>query len=248
MKITAYKIDEEAMEILPSSQKRQWMDETPNQYAYRCLPLTIANSNGYVLLAPSDFLVIWNGGKDKRDLIPQIAYSKFNFVESLFGSGIFTLHTGYIFRTSKEYDLYVSGVPNNPIKNVYPLSGIVETWWMPFTFTMNYMLTEPGTYMFKKGDPLVFITPIPHQIGELKAEVVKLSDDPKLQQDFDLWKNDRNKMVHAIDMAEKTRQPYHNVDLTKPETTWEKTYYRGLDKSGNKISGHSTRKRFPKFK
>ncbi len=36
--------------IRPAESKRQWMDDSPQSYAYRCLPLTIANTHGWEIL------------------------------------------------------------------------------------------------------------------------------------------------------------------------------------------------------
>jgi hypothetical protein len=44
-KLIAYRIHAHARQrIIPGQQRRPWMDETRNRFAYRCLPLTIANA------------------------------------------------------------------------------------------------------------------------------------------------------------------------------------------------------------
>src|SRR5579864_5099955 len=40
------------------------MDDTPESFAYRCLPLNIANAHGWELLSPCGFEAIWNGSPD----------------------------------------------------------------------------------------------------------------------------------------------------------------------------------------
>ncbi len=35
------------------------MDDTPGGWAYRCLPMIVANQNGWVLLNPVAFDVAW---------------------------------------------------------------------------------------------------------------------------------------------------------------------------------------------
>ena len=34
-------------DIRPAEPRRDWMDETPEAFAYRCLPLNIANAHGW---------------------------------------------------------------------------------------------------------------------------------------------------------------------------------------------------------
>ena len=38
------------------------MDRIPDNHAYRCLPLNIANSHGWEILSPCAFEVAWRGG------------------------------------------------------------------------------------------------------------------------------------------------------------------------------------------
>src|SRR5688572_15701160 len=100
-----------AAPIRPAPPARAWMDETPERFAYRCLPLVIANTHGWELLCPAPFEVYWNGGVGLNDLkvVDAEDPSKAGppFAASHFGSGIFTMHTGYLFQTEPGYSLYV---------------------------------------------------------------------------------------------------------------------------------------------
>ncbi len=39
---------------------------------------------------------------------------------------------------------------------------MVETWWLNYTFTMNWKLMEPGTVFFARGESLGQLVPVPH--------------------------------------------------------------------------------------
>ena len=67
MKIIAYSISN-PMTIEMPDKKRKWMDETWNGFAYRCLPLTIANGFGWTVLNSNKFKAVWNGGKEIKDV------------------------------------------------------------------------------------------------------------------------------------------------------------------------------------
>ena len=43
--------------------QRDWMDATPSRFAYRCLPLTIANQTGFWIKNPVGFTATWRGPK-----------------------------------------------------------------------------------------------------------------------------------------------------------------------------------------
>ena len=55
MKLIAYLIDGHQMDIRPAPVEREWMDATGERFAYRCLPLNIANAHGWEILCPSSF-------------------------------------------------------------------------------------------------------------------------------------------------------------------------------------------------
>ena len=57
--------------LVKSPIQRPWMDQTPEQFAHRCLPLTIANQMGWVVLNPHTFTVWWSGGARLEDLVIQ---------------------------------------------------------------------------------------------------------------------------------------------------------------------------------
>jgi uncharacterized protein DUF6065 len=46
----------------PRSQNRYWMTATPKRFAYRCLPMVIANQSGWLILNRHKIAVTWNGG------------------------------------------------------------------------------------------------------------------------------------------------------------------------------------------
>ena len=63
-KLVCYQINDEAPTIVPGRSERAWMDATGQHFAYRCLPLTIANSMGWEILCPIGVTAGWNGGPE----------------------------------------------------------------------------------------------------------------------------------------------------------------------------------------
>ena len=57
MRLILYPTGEVRPTIQPAPATRDWMDKTPQSYAYRCLPLNIANAHGWEILSPSTFEV-----------------------------------------------------------------------------------------------------------------------------------------------------------------------------------------------
>lgn len=72
--------------------------------------------------------------------------------------------SGYVFRTNPGWALSIRGCPNTFKPAIVLLEGIVETEWLPFTFTMNWKFTSPGKVILQKDEPFCFITLTPHGV------------------------------------------------------------------------------------
>ena len=61
LQITAYEVVEDPMPLQSANRTRQWMEDTVDRFAYRCLPVAIANQVGWDILCPVAFTAKWNG-------------------------------------------------------------------------------------------------------------------------------------------------------------------------------------------
>jgi hypothetical protein len=68
MDLIGYLIDDRPVDIRPARNRREWMNQTPDSYAYRCLPLSIANAHGWEVRCPVTCEAEWNGGYKKEDI------------------------------------------------------------------------------------------------------------------------------------------------------------------------------------
>lgn len=178
--------------ISTSKVKRTWMDNTPKKNAYRCLPLNIANQYGWTVYSPSNFYAEWNGGNEISDLTTK----GFRAAHSVFGNGILTISVDFIIKTEENISTYVKGVSNNPKENIYPLEGIVETDWLPFTFTMNYKFYKPGRVEFYKDEPLFMFFPIERSfIENFDIEYFPVALDEEMYLDYTKYAKSRTKHI-----------------------------------------------------
>lgn len=213
------------------------MDATPGRFAYRCLPLSIANSFGWEIRLEHEVAVTWNGGPRLRDVTIEVDGGNRGFRPmSHFGEGIVTFPTSYLFRTSPGLALQVGGPANRPLDGVAPLTGIVETSWSPYSFTMNWMMTRPGTVRFPAGFPFCRLTPVmPSLVAEAQASLLRIDDDPDVKAEFDAWRQGRVESLKAPRDA-------HGIP------PWEKRYFQGLRPDGQQTEGvHLTRLRPTEF-
>jgi len=228
--------------IRPAPATRAWMDDTPESFAYRCLPLNIANAHGWEVLSPCAFDAIWNGeaGVDAVTILPEPGAMPERVPVSLFGQGVVTFHIEGIFRTPEGWNLWVGGSPNRAKDGIAPLTGIVETDWSPFTFTMNWRFTRPGQWIhFDALEPICFLFPIERAAIEAFAPKFEpLEADPATMERFRAWSRARDDFHQRM-----------KVDPPRtPADRWQKHYYQGVDASGESlVKDHRTKLRLQRF-
>lgn len=233
-----FKMDETTPDIKPGQPRRKWMDETSERFAYRCLPLTMANSTGWDILCPFTVDIEWTGGQGKEDIIitspDPDAYIE-GFAQSHFMHGIVTFHTGYLFRTPPGWATWVMGPPNWPKDGIAPLSGLVETDWLPFPFTMNWKMTRRGKVRFEKGEPFCFFTLSEHRrLDDITPKIRKLSSDPELEADCKAWHKSRQDFIKRLDAREDGAV----------KAGWQRHYMRAHPPGGEKPDlDHNTKRR-----
>ena len=241
LKLIAYKIDGQQAGIRPAPLERDWMDQTNGRFAYRCLPLAIANAYGWEIVCRSGFFASWDGKDDvgaitvipdDDDPAPAVSH---------FGNGILTFHVPYLFRTEPGFDLMVQGPINSPKDAIAALAGIVETDWSPYTFTMNWRFTRPDTPVrFDKDEPYCHIFPIRrNDLEAVVPEIRPLSDDAGLKADYEAWFQSRDKFNAEL------RRPGSEAEIQK----WQKFYHRGVLPGSDQVQSdeHRTRLRVKSF-
>jgi hypothetical protein len=216
--------------LRPAPATRPWMDATPEAFAYRCLPLNIANAHGWELLNPHGFEAEWNGGQgvDAVTIRPDSGPPPVGMATSLFGQGVLTFHVEGLFRTPKGWNLWIGGSPNRAKDAIAPLTGVVETDWSPFTFTMNWRFTRPHARVrFEAMEPFGFVFPLVRQaVGAFKPRFEPLESNPELAEQFAEWSRSRD------DFHERMRQDPGDA----PSARWQKHYYRGRDAGGQEVA------------
>jgi hypothetical protein len=228
--------------IRPAEPTRPWMDATSEAFAYRCLPLNIANAHGWEILTPAGFSAYWRGGPMTADVVirPDKDMPAASAPVSLFGQGTLTIHIQGLFRTPPGWNVLVGGSPNSAKEGIAALSGVIETDWSPYTFTMNWRFLRRNHWVrFEAGEPICFIQPTQRDALErMNPKFVPLNDNPEAARQFAAWSQSRNQFQAKV--AEKP--PLANTDQ------WQKRYYRGLDMDDKPgVPDHRARLRLKPF-
>lgn len=223
MKLECYLYPGWEPHIRPASRRREWMDDTPEAFAYRCLPLAIANAHGWEIANPAGFSARWNGGTGVGAVeirLDDPAQSAIEAPVSLFGQGTLTFHVPGLFRTERGWNLWVGGPPNMFKDGIVPLTGVLETDWSPYSFTMNWIFTRPGHWIrFERDEPIAFFFPVERgAIEAVEPSFHAIDEAPELKAAFEQWRDSRDAF----------HQRMRDTPPTEPADKWQKLYYRGL--------------------
>lgn len=219
--------------IEKASPKRVWMDATQSHFAYRCLPLTIANMLGYHIFIKSEVAAEWDG-RSETDAI-KIISDNTNSASSIFGHGILTFHIDWLVTTDDDQNTIITGPHNHFIKNAHALTGVYETDWAPFSFTMNWKISNPGRVKFGTDDPICHIYTIPR--GHVESEPIYIRP---LSENQELYKQYSD--------FDKSRAEFIKRD--ENQKGWQKHYFKGNYANGQKcpITNHQTKINMPEIK
>jgi hypothetical protein len=242
VELTAYLHPGWAPLIRPAPATRAWMDATPESFAYRCLPLNIANAHGWEILSPCGFEAVWDGGSgiEAVTIRPDAGADPRRLAVSLFGQGVLTFHVEAILRTAPGWNLWVSGSPNRQKDAIAPLSAVIETDWSPFTFTMNYKFTRPFTTVaFGADEPYCMIYPVPRGAAEsMEPEFRELHQDPDVEAAHNAWAEGRRNFNAELQIQGSAAQ----------QQKWQKDYFKGNSQWGIAPADHRTKVRLKEFK
>jgi hypothetical protein len=160
-------------EISPMSIKRDWMDDTSENHAYRCFPVTQANVVGYSLSCIEDIEFEWDGINDQtpdhiKIFNPERAYSGR-------GQSSISMDTGLIFRTDQDVSILAINPVNYFSDEFETMSYVVSTSFYdnPFPLALKARAANKRITI-KAGTPVATIIPI--SLTQLNNTVIKIVD------------------------------------------------------------------------
>jgi hypothetical protein len=221
----------------PAPARRVWIEVTPNRFARRCLPMTIANHAGWAIRVPFGVRARWNGEDGVGNIEVEVldpAHPASGWVSDHFGAGIVTFAIPYVFRTPPGVELLVRGAPNFWIEGAHALEGLVETDWASASFTMNWRILAANRWVrWRAGDPICFLQPVSTALLEAaQPRIVMMSDEPAVEQAFRDWSSSRDAF---------------NAKPERAPKEWQRHYYLGKHVSGERAPSHRTRLALERF-
>lgn len=162
--------------ISPMSIKRDWMDATEDNHAYRCFPVTQANVIGWSLSCKEDIVFTWDGINDVSD--SHVVISNPPGAYSGRGQSSVSLQTGLLFRTDPDVSILIINPVNYFNTDFETMSALISTSFFDNPLPLAIKARVPNKEVtIKAGTPVATIIPISlTKLNNTDIQIVDYSD------------------------------------------------------------------------
>jgi len=223
IKITVEKMHGCIFDINPMSIKREWMDATSENHAYRCFPVTQANVVGWSLSCTEDVSFIWNGINDQTDKNVEIFSPAGSYAGR--GQSSISLNTNLIFRTEEDISILTINPVNYFSQDFETMSNLISTSFYDNPLPLAIKARKANEVVtIKSGTPIATIIPISlTNLNDSTIDIVEYRDD--------------NGLRHKANMS--YGEAAQTVNSSGNWTDW---YRDAVDEKGNSLGSHEVKK------
>jgi len=202
-------------DIQPMSIKRDWMDATSENHAYRCFPVTQSNVIGWSLSCLKDIEFIWDGVNDQTPdrvqvFSPEGAYSGR-------GQSSISLNTGLVFRTDQDVSIFTINPVNYFSDEFETMASLISTSFYdnPLPLAIKAKIANKRV-VIKAGTPVATIIPISlSNLNGTDIEIVEYQDPDRKRLTANMSYGDA---AQAINSAGKWTDWYRDAVNEKEES------------------------------
>jgi hypothetical protein len=177
IKISVEKMQGNTFAISPMSIKRDWMDATSENHAYRCFPVTQANVVGWSLSCSQDIVFTWDGINDQtQDHIEIISAPEGSYTGR--GQSSISLNTGLVFRTDQDVSILTINPVNYFNEDFETMSNLISSSFYDNPLPLAIKARKSNKEItIKAGTPIATIIPISlTNLNNSTVEIVAYKD------------------------------------------------------------------------
>lgn len=180
--ITVEKMPGCVFEIKPMSIKRDWMDATSENHAYRCFPVTQANVVGWNLTCTEDIEFEWDGINDQTDQHVKIFSPEGSHAGR--GQSSISLNTSLVFRTDVDVSIWTINPVNYFSEDFETMSNLISTSFYSNPLPLSIKAKKANQrVVIKSGTPIATIIPISlTNLNNTAIEIVGYKDEDRLKE------------------------------------------------------------------
>lgn len=196
MKIKAYKHPGHRVKIEQTRVKREWMDNTDNAHAYKCFPVTLANTIGWSISFLDDIEFIWDGVSNSSDEHVKILKDPAGVCSPQRANGTISFYTGIFFETDQNTTMLQLPPPNYFIDGATPFTTLISTSFYYEAIPVAWKITRPDTVIrVPAGTPVATFIPI--SLGQYNQVELEIHDKVWKEESWG-WKDKRNQVWAEI--------------------------------------------------
>ncbi len=220
MKITVYKNTQTRSKIEQTKVKRDWMDDTLDAHAYKCFPVSMANTVGWSISFLDDIEFIWDGISDTTPDHVTILSGPVGVPTTVRGNATISFYSGFYFDTPENVSMLQIVPPNFFVDGATPFTTVISTSVLKEAIPIAWRITRPNTIIkIPAGMPVATFIPI----------------SLKEYQDVELEIKD--KVFENMDWQEKEKRQKAWDEITK-KGGFTNFYRDAVDYLGNSLGSH----------
>lgn len=185
MKVFVDKIKGHPVKIEQTKIQRDWMDATNDRHAYKCFPISQANTIGWSISFLHDIEFIWDGISDTSDSHVTILEDKGKVCNTQRANASISFESGLYFKTEPNMSIISISPPNYFVDGASAFTSLISTSFFQDSYPIAWRITRPNTPIkIPAGMPVA--TLIPLSIGNLCDIELDINDKifiPELQED-----------------------------------------------------------------
>jgi hypothetical protein len=175
MKVRIEKDQNLRVKIEQTSIQRDWMNETDNRHAYKCFPVSLANTIGWSVSYLDDIEFIWDGISDSTDKHVKILKAAPGICSTQRANATISFYTGIFFKTDENTSMLQIVPPNYFIDGATPFTTVISTSFFEDAYPVAWRITRPNTIIrIPAGTPIATFIPI--SLGALSDLEVEMHD------------------------------------------------------------------------
>lgn len=208
--------------IEPMSIKRDWMDQTSENHAYRCFPVTQANVVGWSLFCTEDIEFIWDGISDQTGDHVEIFSPPGSY--SGRGQSSISLNTGLVFKTKEDVSILTINPVNYFNDSFETMSNLISTSFYDNPLPLAIKAKKANEKInIKAGTPIATIIPISlTSLNNTNLKIVKYTD------------NDNSRIKANISYGEAAQ----SINSSGGWTDW---YRDAINEKGESLGSHEAK-------
>jgi hypothetical protein len=224
--LEVYRSGPDSANIEPLNGKRKWMDDTAENFAYRCFPLSLSNQLGWSLSFPEDITFMWDGQTTTHpDSVKVLQGEK--YCSTVRGLGTISFNTNLIFRTDENYSLLSYPVPNSFVEGATAYTTLMSSSFFEGPLPVSWKITKPFTPItIKANEPFIAILPI--SLTELHSSVAQIKPMDSMRQ---IHRDIPLTLEGAMEAGKKATE----------SGGWTDYYRNAVDYMGNKLGDHEVK-------